>query len=77
MVSSPTIGDPLRPNKWCQGHGAEGVGQGRLVPTGRPGPRDAEYALGGAAHGVAEGNPGGAPASMAAGGLDRPHGDAP
>jgi len=26
VVSSPKVGDPLWPNKWCQGHGAEEVG---------------------------------------------------
>jgi len=42
-------------------------------PAG-PGHVDMEYALGGAAHGVAEGNPGGAPASMAADGRGSPPG---
>ena len=59
VVSSPGDRDPLQPNWWCQGYGAEGVGQSHLVPG--PGHVDAR----GAIHGVAEGNPGEAPASMA------------
>ena len=70
MVSSPRVGDPLWPNWWCPGHGDEGVAKAAWSQPAGPGHVDA----GGAIHGVAEGNLGEAPASMAAGGRGSPPG---
>jgi len=62
VVSGIRIDNPVWTDRRCQGHGAEGAKAAGSQPTG-PG-----EAPGGEAHGDAEGNPGGAPTSMAAGG---------